>query len=201
MTAEKVVNKYIEAIGGKEKVMAVKTMMTVSTGKVQGIDLTLTQKHASLNKLSVIVNGMGQTLSKQIFDGSKGYREIQGKKKDFDQKELEEAKSSSYPFADEAYKKGALDRIEPVDGKNYFVIKHNSMEIFYDAETGLKSKEIRKVKSPEGEVKVPTTYSDYKEVNGIKFPHKMSSKMGRMDIVFNLIDIKVNEGVTDEDFK
>ncbi|MEN8767740.1 MAG: pitrilysin family protein, partial [Polaribacter sp.] len=52
MTAEKVVNKYIEAIGGKEKVMAVKTVMMVSNATIQGTPLLMTMKASSPNKTS-----------------------------------------------------------------------------------------------------------------------------------------------------
>lgn len=201
VTANSVVDKYFEAIGGKSKIDAVKSVMMLSTGKVQGIDLTLTQKNAYPNKTSVVVSGMGQTFSKQIFDGAKGYAEQQGQRKDLAGKELEAAKNTTSPFTDEAYKKGKLDRIEPVDGENFYVIKHNKKEVFYNVKTGLKSQEVTTVKGPQGDVKVPISYSDYKEVNGIKFPHKMTQKMGPMNLVFDLKEVKINQGVSDADFK
>ena len=201
VTATTVIDKYFEAIGGKDKVAAVKTVMSVSNAKVQGIEITLTSKSAAPNKASVVVTGMGQTFSKQIFDGTKGYSEDQGRRKDLEGKELEEAKARKSPFEDEAYKAGTLDRIEPVDGNNAYVIKYNDTEVFYDVKSGLKIKSLRTVKSPQGEIKVPTTFGDYKEVNGVKFPHKTNVKQGPMDLNFVIKEIKVNEGVTDADFK
>ncbi|CAL2079755.1 zinc protease [Tenacibaculum sp. 190524A05c] len=201
VTAATVVDKYFEAIGGKDKVAAVKTVMSVSNAKVQGIEITLTSKSAAPNKASVVVTGMGQTFSKQIFDGTKGYSEAQGRRKDLEGKELEEAKARKSPFEDEAYKAGTLDRIEPVDGNNAYVIKYNDTEVFYDVKSGLKIKSLRTVKGPQGEVKVPTTFGDYKEVNGVKFPHKTNVKQGPMDLNFVIKEIKVNEGVSDADFQ
>ncbi|MCH3884023.1 M16 family metallopeptidase [Tenacibaculum aquimarinum] len=201
VTAATVVDTYFDAIGGKDKVAAINSVMMISTGKVQGIDLTMTQKQAAPNKMAVVMTGMGQTLSKQVFDGTKGYQEAQGRRKDYAGEELEAAKTTSAPFADAEYKKGKLDRIEPIDGENFYVIKHNKMEIFYNVKTGLKAQEVRTVKGPQGEMKLPTTFSDYKEVNGIKFPHKMGQKMGPMDLSFDLKEVKVNEGVSDADFK
>ncbi|MCT4698387.1 M16 family metallopeptidase [Tenacibaculum haliotis] len=201
ITTSSVVDKYFTAIGGKEKVAAVKSVMIVSTGKVQAIDLTMTQKHAAPNKTAVVVTGMGQTLSKQIFDGTSGYAEQQGQRRDLDGDDLAAAKSANAPFADAAYKAGKLDRIEPIDGENFYVIKHNKMEIFYNVKTGLKAKEVRTVKGPQGEMKLPTTFSDYKEVNGIKFPHKMGQKMGPMNLSFETKEVKINEGVSDADFQ
>ena len=201
VTATSVVDKYFDAIGGKDKVAAVKSVIIVSTGKVQGIDLTMTQKHAAPNKKAVVMTGMGQTLSKQVFDGTAGYAEQQGQRRDLAGEDLEAAKTAKSPFADEAYKTGKLERIEPIDGENFYVIKYNKMEIFYNVKTGLKAKEVRTVKGPQGEMKLPTTFSDYKEVNGIKFPHKMGQKMGPMDLSFETKEVKINESVSDADFK
>ncbi len=50
-------------------------------------------------------------------------------------------------------------------------------------------------------LEVPTTFSDYKEVNGIMFPHAIGQKMGPMDLNFVVKEIKVNEGVSDANFE
>lgn len=201
MTAADVVDKYIDAIGGKEKVDAVKTTMIVSNATVQGTPLVMTDKIAAPNKSSKVITAMGNVAQKIVFDGMKGYQEVRGQKMDMQPAQIEEAQSMMLPFSDMAYKKGKLDRIEPIDGENYFVIQFNNLEVFYDMKTGLKAKEVRTVKTPNGEVKVPTTFGNYKAVNGVLFPYTMGQKMGPMDLNFEVKEIKVNEGVSDEDFK
>jgi len=201
MTAADVVDKYIDAIGGKEKVDAVKTTMIVSNATVQGTPLVMTDKIAAPNKSSKVITAMGNVAQKIVFDGTKGYQEVRGQKMDMQPAQIEEAQSMMLPFSDMAYKKGKLDRIEPIDGENYFVIQFNNLEVFYDMKTGLKAKEVRTVKTPNGEVKVPTTFGNYKAVNGVLFPYTMGQKMGPMDLNFEVKEIKVNEGVSDEDFK
>ena len=54
---------------------------------------------------------------------------------------------------------------------------------------------------PQGEVKVPTSYSDYKAVQGILIPHKLGVAAGRMTLDFVLKAAKINEGVQDSDFE
>lgn len=201
VTSATVVDRYFEAIGGKDKVMAVKSVMITATGQVQGIDITSVQKITAPNKSSIVITGMGQVLQKLVFDGEKGYQEAQGRRIDLPADQLAKAKASSAPFADAAYKNSKLDRIEPINGKNAYVIIHNGTEIFYDVKTGLKLQEVATVKGPQGDVKVPTVFSNYKEVNGIKFPHSIGQKMGPMDLNFTIKEIKINEGVSDEDFK
>ena len=202
MTAETVINKYIEAIGGKEKVMAVKTVMMVSNATIQGTPLVMTMKAAAPNKMSQMISVMGNTVQKKVFDGEKGYEEARGQRKDMDGEDLEKAKSQNTLFEDLNYTSGELLRIEPLDGENAIVLKHNDEEVFYDMNTGFKVKSVSTVKTPDGkETKVPTIFSDYKEVNGIKFPHSIGQKNGPMDLNFEIKEIKVNEGVTAEDFK
>lgn len=201
MTAATVIDKYIEAIGGKEKVMAIKTTMMVANATVQGMALTMTSKAAAPNKTSQEIAVAGNVMQKAVFNGTTGYQEARGQKIEMKAEQIEEAKSNLVPFSDMAYKAGKLDRIEPIDGVNYYVIKFNDTEAFYDLKTGLKAKEVKTVKGPTGEMKVPTTFSNYKAVNGVLFPYSIGVKSGPMDLKFEVKEIKVNEGVSDEDFK
>ncbi|ARV06825.1 peptidase M16 [Polaribacter sp. SA4-10] len=202
MTAANVVDKYIDAIGGIDKVAAIKTTMMVANATVQGTPLILTTKASSPNKKSSVISAMGQTFQKTVFDGEKGYSESRGQRQDLAGEDLEKSKIENSILSDLSYKEGKLLRIEPLDGKNMIVLKHGSTEVFYDMESGLKIKSINVVKTPDGkETQVPTIFSDYKEVNGVKFPHSIGQKMGPMDINFTITEIKINEGVSDEDFK
>jgi len=201
LTATNVVDTYFKAIGGADKAHAIKTIMTSSDAKVQGMAINLTTKTAAPNKTSVVVFGMGQTLSKQVFDGSKGYAEQQGRRTDLTGEKLKEAKENSGLFKDDLYKSGSLDRIENLEGKPAYVVISGKTEVYYDVKSGLKVKEVVTSKAGGKEVKNPVNFSDYKVVNGIKFPHKISMKMGPMSMEFIVKEIKINEGVTDADFK
>lgn len=202
LTAEKVVNKYIEAIGGKEKVMAVKTVMMVSNATIQGTPLLMTMKASAPNKTSQVISVMGTTFQKTVFNGEIGYNESRGQRKEMEGDALEKAKGENALFGDLNYTSGKLLRIEPLEGKNAIVLEYEDSEVFYDMATGLKVKSIETLKTPDGkEIKVPTTFSDYKAVNGILFPHAVGQKSGPMDLNFTISEIKINEGVTDEDFK
>ena len=202
MTSASVVDKYFAAIGGKEKAMAIKTTITVSNATIQGTPLVMTVKTAAPNKTSQSIAVMGNVMQKAVFDGAKGYSEARGQKMDMNPAQIEKAKNSNAIFNDLKYTAGKLLRIEPIEGKNAIVLKHNDTEAYYDMASGLKVKEVKTVKTPDGkETKVPTVFSDYKEVNGIKFPHSIGSKMGPMNLNFVVKEIKINEGVSDADFQ
>ncbi|SDS44955.1 Predicted Zn-dependent peptidase [Polaribacter sp. KT25b] len=202
MTTANVIDKYITAIGGKDKVMAIKTTMMVANATIQGTPLVMTKKSSAPNKTSQEIAVMGNVMQKSVFDGTTGYKEARGQRTNLEGDDLEKAKKDASIISDLNYTNGKLDRIEPIDGKNYFVIIYNDVEAFYDMETGLKAQEIRTTKAPDGsEAKVPTTFSNYKEVKGVKFPFAIGIKSGPMDLKFEVTDFKVNEGVTDADFK
>ncbi|WP_298949493.1 pitrilysin family protein [uncultured Polaribacter sp.] len=202
MTAETVVNKYFEAIGGKDKVMAVKTKMTLANATIQGTPIVMTTKAAEPNKTSLVISVMGNTMQKMVFNGENGYQEARGQKIDMQPAQIAEAKASNTLFSDLHYNAGELLRIEPIEGENAIVLKYNDTEIFYDMASGLKIKEVKITKTPDGkEGKTPTNFSDYKEVSGILFPHTISTKMGPVDLNLTVKEIKVNEGVSDADFE
>lgn len=201
VTATTVVNKYYDAIGGKAKVASVNSLATTANAKVQGMLLNLETKVAKPNKSSVVVSMMGNVMQKIKFNGTSGYQEAQGRKMEMKGEMLNAMKKATAPFVDEAYKAGKLERIEAVNGKPAYVIKLDKKEIFYDQASGLKIKEVETVKGPQGEMQSPTIYSDYKEVNGIKFPHKMAKKMGPMNMEFIVKEIKINSGVSNSDFQ
>ena len=202
MTAEKVVDNYINAIGGKDKVMAVKTTLIVANATIQGTPIVLTIKASAPNKTSQIISVQGNTMQKTVFDGEKGYSEARGQRKALDGEALKTAKTDSAIISDLNYRTGKLLRIEPLDGKKAVVLKFNNTEVFYDMSTWLKVKEVKTTKGPGGkDAKIPTLFSDYKEVSGVKFPHTILQKMGPMELNFIVKELKVNEGVTEEDFK
>lgn len=201
LDAAKVIDKYIEAIGGAEKVSSIKTMMMVYEANIQGQSIQLTRKIADKNKEASVIDAGGFVIQKEVFDGEKGYSVVQGRKTDLEGDRLKLAKEKVLPIEDVAYKAGKLDRIEPVDGKNAYVIIYNKNEYFYDVESGLKVKSVNVSQGPQGEVKVPQTYSEYKSVEGILIPGAIGIKAGQMTINFILKEAKLNQGVTDKDFE
>lgn len=202
VTVTTVIDKYFKAIGGKEKIATIKTTMMIANATIQGTPLVMTVKASSPNKTSMSIAVMGNVMQKKVFDGAKGYSEARGQKTDMKPEQITKAKNSNTLFNDLEYTSGKLLRIEPIDGKNAIVLKHNDTEAYYDMISGLKVKELKTVKTPDGkEIKVPSVFSDYKEVNGIKFPHSIGLKSGPMDLNFVVKEMKINEGVSDADFQ
>jgi hypothetical protein len=67
--------------------------------------------------------------------------------------------------------------------------------------TSLLLREESSTTTPQGEVSITTDYSNYKKVGNVMFPFTITQVAGEQEIVMNATEIKVNEGVTEADFK
>ncbi len=200
VTAESVFNNYIKAIGGKEAVTKAESVMMVAQAEIQGQKLDLEVKTANGKSSQKIAMG-GNVLSKQVYNGETGFTMAQGQKMAFTDKQLEAAKADANPFPELNTKDAKVMGIEPVDGKDAYVVAlSEDKTAYYDVESGLKVKAVSKVSQGDQTMEIPITYSDYQEVNGIKFPFTVSQSMGPQTFEFKVSDLKVNEGVSDEDF-
>jgi predicted Zn-dependent peptidase len=95
--------------------------------------------------------------------------------------------------------------IESVDGKDAYVVEVPgeviSYTLFYDVESGLKVKEIQTTSMQGQTQSQDALLKDYKDFDGIKFPETRSATMMGQSVEFKLKEVKINEGVSEEDFK
>ena len=72
---------------------------------------------------------------------------------------------------------------------------------FYSIDSGLKIKEVKEVETSQGNFQQETFYSDYKEVDRLKFPFKIKQSFGMQTIEMNVSSVKLNKGLKDSDFE
>ncbi|UOK42898.1 MULTISPECIES: M16 family metallopeptidase [Flavobacterium] len=203
VTSKTVLNNYIKAIGGEKAVKAVKSVATVSSGTVQGTPVELTTKVTSDNKMCVEMKAMGMSMMKQVVGDKSGYRVSQGQRKDLTPEEFKEQKQGAAPFEEMNLANNPnakLEGIETMNENDVYVIKEGKTTYYYDVKTGLKTAEAKEMEQMGQKMTQTTYYSDYKEVKGIKFPHTTDMNVG-VEIKLMTTEVKINEGVTAEDFK
>ena len=204
MTAEKVLAKYITAIGGEKKLREVKTLRrTLSFEAQQGtmVDVVFLKKAPNKSSMIQSIAGMGE-LNKTVYDGTKGTMSGAGGKKNLEGKDLEKMANDAKIMFKELdvktnFNKITLGDVKMIDDKPAFEVVFTSMageneSHFYDTQTGLLVKSI--TKNGEG------TFRDYVETSGIKTPSKGTiSAMGQ---VFEAtIKIEINPVLEDSLFK
>lgn len=204
LTVETVLNAYIDAIGGKEKLATINSVSMTAQGAVQGMTLDLELKRTTKDQFVQNIMVGGNSMSKQVLDGNKGYVVQQGQRTDLEGDDLEKVKAESSPFPEVNWLSdggATLEGIEKVDGADAYALKvSDSKTVYYNTTTGLKLQEVNVQEAQGQTIKTTTMYSDYKEVSGIKFPFVLSQSFGPQSIDFKVTEIKVNEGISDADF-
>ena len=202
VTAKTVVDSYIKAIGGEKALKAVKSLTMVASGTVQGTPLELVTKTTSTNKQLVEMKAMGMTMMKQVTNEKGSYSEQQGTRRDLTAEEFAEKKAGTNIFQElsPAINSAKLTGIETMDGKDVYVLVDGKTTRYYDVATGLKVAESQTIEQGTQKMTQTTSYDDYRKVKDIKVPYKMSMNVG-IDIELTVTDVKINEGVTDADFK
>jgi len=202
VTAQTVLNDYIKAIGGEKAVKNVKTLAVMSSGTVQGTPLELVVKTAP-KKLGVEMKAMGMTMMKQVVNDKEAYMVQQGQRKDFKDQELKDMQAEATTFKELGLltEKGiTLTGIENINGADAYAIKNGKSTYYYDVKTGYKIAEAKELEQGGQKMTQTTYYQDYKDVKGLKFPYKTIMNVG-IEIELITTEVKINEGVTDADFK
>lgn len=207
ITAETIINNYIEKIGGSEKLNSVSTISLEASVTIPGAPFKpkaiIKEKSPNLTSMEMSVEGMG-TLMKQKFDGNNGYMEQMGQKIPMENDQLESERSQRGLF-DELYMDTAAMEIVslgPVDGKDAYKIKtkENSFN-YYDAESGLLIMTEESTTQGGNTITSITKFSDYREVDGILYAFKREINAGPQKIEFEITSVIFNEEISDEFFK
>jgi zinc protease len=211
-TAQSVINDYLQAIGGAEKLDNVSSIVQTMNASFQGQKMVSTMKQKSpnlmLNEVSIV--GMG-TVFKQAFDGEKGYMVQMGQKTDMPAEITEVMKGQTGLFKEQTYLNGqyilTLKGAENLNGSNAYVViaEDNSGKKttnYYDMESGFKMQTVEVAQGPNGqEVSQITTLGDYKSIDGIYFPHTTALPMAGQSITMKTTEIHVNQVLQVSDFQ
>lgn len=191
-TAKQIIDNYVTALGGKQKLESVKTISMKNTISVMGMDMegkTLKKD----NKFKSSQSMMGQEMV-QIFDGEKGYANQMGQKMDFPADQVAKLKTSKImdALAMDPAKIKTVEKTQ-IDGKDYYLLSSDDAKSYFDVKTGL----LYKTENEKGNM----TISKYADVDGIKFVEEMSLNAAGQDIKIKNSDIKINQPISDDEFK
>lgn len=207
VTPMSVVNTYLDKIGGKDKVKALKSVkatFSMEAGAPQPLEGTLLQLAPNREKTEMKMNGM--TVMSQSFDGTTlkvagmgGSQELTGD-----------------DVADKVAKKGIIDQafytadqlelagLSKVNGKDAYKVKvkvgKSTHEEFYDKTSGLLVQSVATQETPQGDMQIVSKFEDYKAVDGIKMPFKVLQEVGPQTVVMEMKSYEVNKGVSQSDF-
>lgn len=216
--ATQILDKYIQALGGQAKLDSLKSF--VATGKQEGYVQVkgggVFEIYAQYpNKRSIRVtypDAPDRGNQSRAFDGTKGWvttprallgeYEVTGSELDGLHLDAELAFPGQIKNVLTDLRVGYPDN---VDGTDVMVVQGRGPRgvlatLYFDKNTGLLVREIRYGRTPIGRVPSQIDYSDYREVNGVKFPfkYKFSWLDGRDN--YQLTNVRVNVPIDESKF-
>lgn len=188
-TVDELIAKNVEARGGMDKLKSVQTLrltgrMTMGPGLEAPIVLTL--KRPSSMRMDLTFQGMTAV---QAYDGKNGWQimPFQGRTEPEplspeDLKEAAQEADIDGPLVDYAAKGHKVELIgkEPVEGSDAWKLKVTLKDgdiryVYLDADYFLQVKSEGKRMVRGSELETDTLFGDFKEVDGLVFPHSIDS--------------------------
>ncbi|MDP2303136.1 MAG: hypothetical protein Q8N03_12020 [Ignavibacteria bacterium] len=208
ITAEDIFAKYLSAIGGKEVLLKVIDRTTLMSATFQDFNIDITVYQKAPNKYLQSTSFSGQETF-MVYDGTKGYQQSFMGSGDIVGDELEMLKiEASLHFLANWMEFGVkleLAGTQKINDKDAYEVKMilpsgTTITQSFDAENYLKIRETKSISSPQGTIDVTIDYSDYRDVEGVKYPFKLTQAAGGMKLDFDVTGIMVNKGIADEIF-
>ena len=207
LNAYNIIQRYINVIGGKEKLSRIEDRITEMKGNVQKVDVKMTvyQKQPDKFKQVILAGEVEQTI---LYSNDKGYLKINDQVKDIEGMELAKLKNEATLNLLLNLDTNAIHLtylgIDTVESKPAYkvLLKNSSLNWiqYYDIKTGFKVMDEKPIVATQKTYLQKTYYSDFKQVNGIYFPFKIKQKLGQQDMDFQVTSIKINTGIDDSDF-
>ena len=207
LTAMKVINNYINAVGGKKNLNSINTLVMKANVTIPGApfvpEATMRQKFPNKYSQKIEANMQGQTmtLTKTTFNGERGYTEMQGQRIEFDEKQIEDSKNVKGIFEELYYSADQLELVS-INSVNYqdaykvkVIVDGNESHRYYSVETGflLSSEE-----TDDNNNVITTNYGDYQSVENIMFPFFM--EMPGQKLEFKTTSVIFNKELKDSSF-
>jgi len=211
LTPEILLQKVVNAIGGKDAIAGIKDLQLKGTASVMGQSLDMSQTYILPGNTVSTMSMGGMAIMKQAVVDGKYSVSQQGMEAPITD-EIKEGLDEAAAIAPEALylTKGYQLKIvgaEKVEGKDAIDVEVTTpsgkkSHRFYDAKSYLLVKTAKSQEVPgRGTVTQQQFFNAYKTVNGIQLPTEEIVDMGQMKINIKYTDIKANQGLKISDLK
>ncbi len=205
ISAQTVINKYLDAIGGKSNLKMVQHFTMKATGKVEAmgrtVELSIRQWQADGDKTCQEMRMGDMLLNKQTFDGTAGWLEGMGGSKEIPADEIPKTRESAVIFPELLYFTSGyevkLAGNDAVEGKSCYRLEVKTpagtvQTEYYEITSGLKIRVTTVVEMQGQTAETVTDLSDYRKVDGISFPFAIKQSVAgqTIDTRVDSIDIK-----------
>ena len=194
VSPQDIITKYIEALGGAEKLDAITSIQNSSKASVQGFELTRKVYFGKPDKYADVQVIPGQGEVKQVYNAGNAHLVMGGQKQALPAPTAAILKYLGVMFVERFYEDFGYSieykGIKKVGGKDAHRLDVNigsgqTVSEFYDVESGLK------VRMELGGQIGTIELSDYKEVEGVMIYHSFSQSGGALPVKLTYVSSKV----------
>jgi len=211
LSAQNVLENYIKATGGSEKLASVKSFSQKGTFAAGPMTMEMTQKMKDNSKYVMEIGQAGMIIMKQVYDGQKGANIQMGMPaQPMSDEEIKNVQMQADLLAELNYKKygfnAELKGIDKVEGKDAYVLEVTKSDgsiqtDYYDVSTGLKIQSLVSEETPMGSITTTTLIKSYKDFGGIKMPDCIQQIVGPQTVEIRINEVQFNVNLPDSDFK
>ena len=206
-----ILEKYIDALGGKAAIQKISSRASIGVIKVSGVSLSGTVEiyEKAPNKRLVIMKMAGFGAMRKGFNGTVGWieeplsdgpRELSGRELAATGRDADFYKSIRLR---ELYPRIMFKGMEKVGDRETYLLEApragSPKRWYFDAQTGLLTRTTSEENSPEGKVINEEFYEDYKTLDGILVPF-IIRQSGEDDVTIRLTEVKHNVAIDDSIF-
>ena len=208
VTSESVIENYLNAIGGKEKLANIKSKDVMMSSSMQGMPLQIRMAVKGDSKMLMTIKSGEMNLQSIVINGAKGKVSGMMGAKDLDKAELAEYLKDAPIFEElnwtaENTKLIQIEEVNGVQAYNMEITNADSSVIhsFYSVETGLKVSTVKTKETPKGTQISTSTYSDYQTVGGIMYPSTLIEDNAGQVMELKVEEIQFGGRISDAIFK
>lgn len=204
-----VIDAYVKAIGGAKALSAIKDIRVKLNTEVQGRQIVMEVSRKAPNKYKTEIKMGPMVIQQQTFDGKVGKESGMQGKREISGQELADLQNEAVLNQEMNYEKTGfklnVKGIEPVNGSDAYVLELESpagkkSTEWYDIASGLKVKAVATNTNSMGTMTQTSEFTEYKEMNGIKYPGLVSITGTPMPLKLKLDTVEVNKGIKDSEF-
>ncbi len=209
LNAYNIMNKAIDAIGGKEYLSGIITLYTDMKTEMDGREVHWIVKEMKPNKGSFQITYKNRIIYQSWFDGKKGYAIVNGEKKrrdeDFKDKKLKKNIFDELDYLDSSLWKIELLGDAQVDSISCYKIKATlstglTKLLYYNKRNYLLIKDEKIIKSEPGRF-TTFIFPSYSKYGQLIYFRKLKYGDEEPNLKGEIVELLTNEKVNDKDFK
>ena len=206
-TANTVLKKYLDAIGGVDKLRNIKDLTIVVNGQISGIQIQQTSQYKMPDQFSQDLKIPAYNLTRHTTvnkDSVKTLQNNQPVQLTQSEKSLIKQSQKLFPELNYGTVTPLLDpNVKIIDNQPVYLLtvmgaNGNMVKSYYDMVSGLKLREVRDFSG----YNTTSDYSDYQNAgNGIKIPYTTKTTLFDNHIELKVSEAKVNSGLSESLFR